>query len=115
MTYSVVCPVTVKHPSTGSYVDGEVLLLEDRGWSVISDIDDTIKLTMVGCVLPPVSMLLLLLPSLTCTTNTHHHQVKSKSAMLRQTFLKPFKPIAGMAELYSVCCGQHLCFCNQID
>lgn len=51
---------------------GEAALLEDTGLSVISDIDDTIKVT----------------------------QVRDRRAMLRNTFLRPFEPAPGMAELY---------------
>ena len=51
---------------------GEVALLEATGLSVISDIDDTIKIT----------------------------QVRDRPAMLRNTFLLPFEPAPGMAELY---------------
>lgn len=51
---------------------GDVVLLEETGLSVISDIDDTIKIT----------------------------QVRDRSATLRNTFVRPFKPVPGMAELY---------------
>jgi hypothetical protein len=51
---------------------GEILLLEDTGLSVISDIDDTIKIT----------------------------QVRDRRATLRNTFLRPFEPAPGMVELY---------------
>lgn len=51
---------------------GEIHLLAPAGISVISDIDDTIKLT----------------------------EVYDRKAMLRNTFREPFRPVAGMAELY---------------
>ena len=51
---------------------GEISLLDDAGLSVISDIDDTIKIT----------------------------QVRDRRAMLRNTFLRPFEPAPGMVELY---------------
>ncbi len=51
---------------------GEIHLLDDAGLSVISDIDDTIKIT----------------------------QVRDRRATLRNTFLRPFEPAPGMAELY---------------
>jgi len=51
---------------------GRVLLLEDEGLSVVSDIDDTIKITEV---------------------RDHH-------AMLHNTFLRQFQPVPGMAEFY---------------
>ena len=51
---------------------GELILIEETGLSVISDIDDTIKIT----------------------------QVRDRRATLRNTFLRPFEPTPGMAELY---------------
>lgn len=50
----------------------EVHLLEDAGWSVISDIDDTIKVS----------------------------EVRDKSALIRNTFCRPFQPVPGMAAAY---------------
>lgn len=52
---------------------GEVLLVEPAGLSIISDIDDTVKLTHV----------------------TDHKR------MFEQTFYKPFAAVPGMAEAYS--------------
>ncbi|MBP7548358.1 MAG: DUF2183 domain-containing protein [Corallincola sp.] len=52
--------------------DGPLWLLPEQGLSVISDIDDTIK----------------------------HSQVRDKQALLRNTFLEPFKPAPGMAAFY---------------
>jgi len=52
---------------------GVVHLLPDVGLSVISDIDDTIKVTHVG----------------------------QRRKLLRQTFTREFEPVAGMAELYA--------------
>ena len=51
---------------------GQVLLLDDHGLSVISDIDDTIKIT----------------------------EMRDRHAMLRNTFLRQFQPVPGMAEFY---------------
>lgn len=51
---------------------GELYLVEPAGWSVISDIDDTIKIT----------------------------EVRDREAMLRNSFLRPFRPAPGMAALY---------------
>ena len=51
---------------------GRVQLIGGLGLSVISDIDDTIK----------------------------HTQVGDRRAMLRNTLLRDFRPVAGMAELY---------------
>jgi hypothetical protein len=51
---------------------GRLYLAEPTGWSVVSDIDDTIKYT----------------------------HVTSRRAMLRATFLKPFMTIAGMESVY---------------
>ncbi len=52
---------------------GSVLLLEDTGLSVISDIDDTIKIS----------------------------QVRETKEMLRNTFCRPFQPVPGMASVYA--------------
>lgn len=51
---------------------GEISLLEPEGITVISDIDDTIKIT----------------------------EVMDRNATLRNTFLRPFEPVPGMAEAY---------------
>jgi phosphatidate phosphatase APP1 len=51
---------------------GEIFPLEELGVSVISDIDDTIKIT----------------------------EVRDKAATLRNTFLREFQPAPGMAEFY---------------
>ncbi len=51
---------------------GRVLLAEPGGLAIISDIDDTIKVT----------------------------DVRSRMATLANTFLRPFKPVPGMADLY---------------
>ena len=51
---------------------GEVHLLEAEGLSVISDIDDTIKVS----------------------------HVSNRKALLRSTFIKPFEPVPGMAQVY---------------
>jgi hypothetical protein len=51
---------------------GRALLFHDEGLTVISDIDDTIKIT----------------------------QVRDRKATLASTFLKPFQPVPGMADLY---------------
>jgi phosphatidate phosphatase APP1 len=52
---------------------GRALLVPDDGLSVISDIDDTIK----------------------------HTQVLDRREMLLNTFARPLRPVAGMAELYA--------------
>jgi len=51
---------------------GEVGFVDDTGITVISDIDDTIKITQVG----------------------------DRNGMLRNTFLEPFKPVPGMSKVY---------------
>lgn len=58
--------------SGGRMVDGEVHLVASRGWSVVSDIDDTIKIS----------------------------EVLNRDALLRNTFCRPFKPVPGMADVY---------------
>ncbi len=50
----------------------EVHLLEDTGWSVVSDIDDTIKIS----------------------------EVRDKDALLKNTFCRPFEVVTGMPEVY---------------
>ncbi len=59
-------------PESTRAFEGEAYLLEATGLSVISDIDDTIKIT----------------------------EVRDRHAMLRNTFLREFVPAPGMAELY---------------
>jgi len=56
-----------------STIAGAVYLLSPTGLSVISDIDDTIKVSEVG----------------------------DREALLRNTFLKPYNPLPGMAEVYA--------------
>ena len=51
---------------------GAVHLLDETGLSVISDIDDTIKIS----------------------------EVRNRRNLLRRTFVQPFEPVPGMAELY---------------
>ena len=51
---------------------GHINLADESGITVISDIDDTIKAT----------------------------QVRDRKLLLRRTFLEPFKPVPGMAEVY---------------
>jgi hypothetical protein len=51
---------------------GQVFFLADAGLSVISDIDDTLKIT----------------------------QVRDRHATMRNTFLREFQPVPGMAEFY---------------
>jgi hypothetical protein len=52
--------------------DGKVRLLEETGLSVVSDMDDTVKIS----------------------------EVPDKSALLRNTFLRDYRAVEGMAELY---------------
>jgi phosphatidate phosphatase APP1 len=59
---------------------GEIFPLEEVGVSVISDIDDTIKIT----------------------------EVRDKAATLRNTFLREFQPAPGMAEFYQTLPGNPL-------
>ena len=53
-------------------IAGDIFLLEDEGVSIISDLDDTIKIT----------------------------EVRDRRATLRNTFLREFEPVPGMAEFY---------------
>jgi phosphatidate phosphatase APP1 len=53
--------------------EGEVYLLDAAGLCVISDIDDTIKIS----------------------------EVRDRDALLRNTFLRPYRAVEGMAEVYA--------------
>lgn len=60
-------------PKDARVFAGRVHLIEPRGLSVISDIDDTIRVT----------------------------DVRDRQAMLANTFLLPFRPVQGMAAVYA--------------
>ena len=62
----------VTNPDDSRTFEGVAYLLDDRGLSVVSDIDDTIKIT----------------------------NVRDDSEKLRNTFLREYRPVPGMAELY---------------
>lgn len=53
--------------------NGVAYLVPAQGVSIVTDIDDTIRIT----------------------------EVRSRKAMLRNTFLRPFRPVPGMADLYA--------------
>jgi hypothetical protein len=59
-------------PGDSRIFAGDIFLLENEGVSVISDLDDTIKIT----------------------------EVRDHRATLRNTFLREFQPVPGMAEFY---------------
>ncbi len=59
-------------PGDGRIPRGEIQFIPTAGLSVISDIDDTIKIT----------------------------NVRDKKKLMENTFLKPFMPVPGMADLY---------------
>jgi phosphatidate phosphatase APP1 len=64
---------------------GELNVFNDTGIIVVSDIDDTIKIT----------------------------QVRDRKATLRNTFLEPFQPVPGMADIYrgwTEKSGAHFCY-----
>lgn len=61
---------------------GRVQLIKPRGLSVISDLDDTIKDSQVG----------------------------NRKVLIANTFLRRFKPVAGMSELYRQCADQEMVF-----
>jgi phosphatidate phosphatase APP1 len=65
-------PVSVHRVAEPAPVTGTVRLLAQRGLSVITDIDDTLKYSMVAC----------------------------KRTLLANTFLKPFEAIPGMAAMF---------------
>lgn len=62
----------VTAPADQRVFSGRIQLVAPRGLSVVSDIDDTIKIT----------------------------EVHDRRAVLRNTFLRPFEPVAGMADVY---------------
>ena len=64
--------LTLASGNPNRVLGGELFLVEPEGLTVISDIDDTIKIT----------------------------EVRDREAMLRNTFLRPFRPAPGMAALY---------------
>lgn len=64
---------TLGGPDEGPRTTGEIHLLSETGWSVISDIDDTIKIS----------------------------EVRDKKALLANTFLKDFRPVPGLSEVYN--------------
>jgi hypothetical protein len=70
---------TVPAARDGRVFTGEVHLLEDTGLSVVSDIDDTIKLS----------------------------EVTDREALLRNTFCRPFRPVPGMAAVYQAWATNH--------
>jgi phosphatidate phosphatase APP1 len=75
-----VLPLTVAGGASGATViDGAVHRLSPTGVSVISDIDDTIRIS----------------------------EVRDREALLRNTFLKPFRPVTGMAEIYAAWATNH--------
>ncbi len=67
LDYAAVLP-----PDDGRVFQGEALFVSPEGLSVVSDIDDTIKIS----------------------------QVTDKKALLANTFLKPFEAVSGMATAY---------------
>jgi hypothetical protein len=62
----------ITRPEDRRVLAGEIFLVEPRGLLVISDIDDTVKIT----------------------------EVRDRKALLRNTFLEPFRVVPGMAEVY---------------
>jgi hypothetical protein len=63
---------TVRNPDARPGVTGEVHLVNETGWSVISDIDDTLKISAV----------------------------RDRRELVRNTFCRPFQPVPGMAPVY---------------
>lgn len=76
----------ITRPDDARVLAGEIFLVEPRGLLVISDIDDTVKIT----------------------------EVRDRKALLRNTFLEPFQAVSGMAEVYrrwiDRAAGDHLHF-----
>jgi hypothetical protein len=63
-------------------IQGRVHLVEERGWTVVSDIDDTIKVT----------------------------GVRDRELLLRNTFCREFQPAEGMAKVYAEWAAQGAVF-----
>jgi hypothetical protein len=59
-------------PGDARVFDGVVRLAGETGWSIVSDVDDTIKIS----------------------------QVRDREALLQHTFCRPFEPVPGMADVY---------------
>jgi hypothetical protein len=70
----------ILRPDDTRSFSGVIFPLEAEGVSVISDIDDTIKIT----------------------------EVRDRRATLQNTFLREFRPVPGMAEFYQALAGNHL-------
>lgn len=81
-SYGVLSYRAVTRESDERNFDGNVWAVDGEGLSVISDIDDTIK----------------------------HSQVTDSAALLANTFLRKFEPVAGMAELYRDWAGKGVVF-----
>ncbi|MGE0607061.1 MAG: App1 family protein [Pirellulales bacterium] len=64
--------MAVMRPLDGRQFRGEALLLDDEGVSVVSDIDDTVKIS----------------------------EVRNRQVLMRRTFLQEFEAAPGMARLY---------------
>ena len=62
----------------GTRFDGRAVLVPDEGLSIISDIDDTIKISNVA----------------------------DRNELLKNTFLRPYKPVPGMAAAYRAMAGR---------
>jgi phosphatidate phosphatase APP1 len=68
ITFTAITPA-----NESRHFEGKIQLIESTGISVVSDIDDTIKIS----------------------------EVRDKSAFLANTFIYPFRPVPGMTNLYS--------------
>jgi len=77
----------VTRPGDARKFEGTVFLVPDEGWSVISDIDDTIKISKVG----------------------------QKKELLLNTFTRPFVPIPGMAQVYQQWMSQTNCVFHYVS
>jgi phosphatidate phosphatase APP1 len=68
ITFTAITPA-----NESRHFEGKIQLIESTGISVVSDIDDTIKIS----------------------------EVRDKGAFLANTFIYPFRPVPGMTNLYS--------------
>ncbi len=72
----------ITRPSDPRAFEGKVLVLEPTGISVVSDVDDTLKVS----------------------------NVLDRKELLLNSFVRPFQPVEGMAELYRAWAGEGAAF-----
>ena len=100
-------PTTYESQDVVPARSGSCLLVPHDGLSIISDIDDTIKVNQL-----PITLLHTALFSQLCShsmqlvltrqrRSTQITDVLSKRELIRNTFLREFTPVPGMAGVYT--------------